>query len=411
MFARFNVSRRALLVLLGCAVCQMGAGLFYASRALAPDVIDDLGWTRTMWSAGMAPMLFVSSLSQAFVGSACVRFGIRPVMVTSLLLLALTFAVLSAMTTIWHFYLAMALLALGNAGIGDVVVSGVVTHWFDRARGLALGFAFVGSNVGAIVFVHIIAVLAQAGSWRTATLTVGLGSIAVILPVAVLCIRDPRAGESAGVRDPEEGNPSSSTPEFAGSIALDEAMRRPGFWVLFYTLFCYALAQLGVVDHLILYLTDIGYSKVEAAGALELTMGAGIISKLGAGVIALRLSAKTALIANTALLAASFALIPFASDPYLLVVFGVAFGVATSARDVLFPLLVAEAFGPRYIAAIYGFFMLSFFPGGGLGPIGLARLHDVLGSYAIGCGICAGMLGLAGWALFTIPLSAEEHSS
>ena len=49
----------------GCVTCQLCAGLFYASRALAPDVIEDLGWTRTMWSSGMAPMLAVSSVSQA----------------------------------------------------------------------------------------------------------------------------------------------------------------------------------------------------------------------------------------------------------------------------------------------------------------------------------------------------------
>ncbi len=93
----------------------------------------------------------------------------------------------------------------------------------------------------------------------------------------------------------------------------------------------------------------------------------------------------------------------------MLVAFGVVFGVATAARDVLFPLLVAQVFGPRYIAAIYGFFMLSYFPGGGLGPIGLARLHDVLGSYAIGFGLCAGMLGLAVLALFAVSRSVENE--
>ena len=393
----------------------MGAGLFYATRVIAPDVIADLGWTRTMWSSAMAPMLFVSSLSQAFVGSACVRFGIRPVMTASLLVLALSFSVLSAMTSLWHFYLAMGLLALGNAGIGDVAISGVITRWFDRGRGLALGFAFVGSNVGAIIFVHLMAGLAATGSWRTAALTVGCGSIAVIIPIAVWCVRDPRAGETADgpsqARDggQTEGREPKAAFEVAESIPLDRALRRPAFWILFYTLFCYALAQLGIADHLVLYLTDLGYSKVDAAGALELTVGAGIVSKLGAGVLALRLSPKKALIANTALLAGSFALIPFVENRTLLVAFGVVFGVATAARDVLFPLLVAQVFGSRYIAAIYGFFMLSYFPGGGLGPIGLARLHDVLGSYAIGFGLCAAMLVLAVLGLFTIPRSVENE--
>ena len=50
-------SRTAVLVVLGCLLCQMGAGFFYASRVLSAEVIADLGWTRTMWASGMAPML------------------------------------------------------------------------------------------------------------------------------------------------------------------------------------------------------------------------------------------------------------------------------------------------------------------------------------------------------------------
>ena len=68
----------------------------------------------------------------------------------------------------------------------------------------------------------------------------------------------------------------------------------------------------------------------------------------------------------------------------MLGLFGLSFGVATASRDVLFPLLLAEVFGTRYFAQIYGFFMLAYFPGGGLGPIALGHLHDVTGSYAIG---------------------------
>lgn len=400
MLANVRVSRSALVVLAGCAACQLCAGLFYATRVLSPDVIEDLGWTRTMWSSAMAPMLLVSSISQPIVGIACIRFGVRPVVVSSLLVTALTFVVLATMQSLWHFYIAMGLLALGNAGIGDVVISSLVTRWFDRARGLALGFAFVGSNVGAIVTIQLMAELAQNGSWRRAALLVGVGSVALILPIAMLTIRAPRPEEET--QDPathETGKPQAVLGE---SIPLDRAIRRPAFWVLAYTLGCYSLAQMGMFDHLVLYLTDIGYSKLEAAGALEFTVGAGIVSKLAAGIIALRVSAKSALVVNTGLLASSFALIPFAQSPAVLGVFGVVFGVSVAARDVLFPLLVARIFGPRYLAAIYGFLMISYFPGGGLGPIALARAHDVLGSYELGFGLCAAMVGAAAIALLTI---------
>jgi MFS family permease len=369
-------------------VCQMGAGLFYASQTLGPNVIAELGWTRAMWSSAMAPMLLVSSVTQAFVGAACVRFGVRPVVVSGVLLLGVTSLVLAQIQDLWHFYVAMIFLALANGGIGDVAIGAVVTRWFHRARGLALGIAMVGSNVGAIIFVHVMATLSETRSWREAVLQVGLGGVAIILPFALFAVREPAKGQGAEA----ERDAAGESAEEAPSRTLAEAMRRPVFWVFMLTLFTYALAQLGMANHLVLYLMDEGYTKREAGLALELAVGAGIAAKLGAGVVALRLTARTALIGNTALLALAFALIPFASNPTALGLFGAAFGVATASRDVLFPLLVAQVFGVRYFAQIYGFFMLAYFPGGGLGPIALGHLHDVTGSYEIGFAIVGVLL-------------------
>ena len=150
-------ARTAILVVLGCLLCQMGAGFFYASRVLSAEVLGDLGWTRTMWASGMAPMLVVSSISQAFVGAACTRFGVRPVVVSSLLCLGVSVIVFGAMQSLTHFYVAMMLLALANAGIGDVSIGSVITKWFAKRRSVALGFAMVGSNIGSIVYIGAMA--------------------------------------------------------------------------------------------------------------------------------------------------------------------------------------------------------------------------------------------------------------
>jgi len=389
------MSGRAAVIVLGCLVCQLGAGFFYATRVLAPDVIGELGWTRAMWSSAMAPMLLVSSLAQAVIGTLCVRFGVRPVVLVSLSAMLGCFAVLSAMTTLWHFYVAMMLLAVGNAGIGDVVVSSVITQWFRRGRSLALGIALTGSNLGGVVFVQAIAALSAGGSWRSAALSIGIGGVAVIVPFALFAMREPRSGEGAGL----EADSPSSGPATAlfdvPSLSLAQALRVPAFWVLVYVLFCYSFSQLGMADHLILYLADLGYEATEAGSYLGLTLGAGIASKLGAGLLALRWSARSVLIVNTAMLTASFALVPFARDRELLAAFGILFGVATAARDVLFPLLIAQLFGTRTLAQLYGAIMLAFVPGGVLGPLMLAWTSDALGGYEAGFILCIALDAVA----------------
>lgn len=374
-------SKRALLVVIGCMMCQMGAGWFYATRTLSPDVIADLGWTRTMWSSGMAPMVFISSLTQAFVGTACVRFGVRPVVVCSVLSLTASVVVLATMQGLAQFYVAAVLMALGNAGIGDVSIGGVVTRWFERHRSLAMGVAMVGTNLGAVAFIGAMAGMPEDASWRTSALVVGVGGFAIILPFAFFVVRDPREGEGAAAETRPANTPAIS---LAASLDLPTAMRSPAFWILLYTLFCYALVQLGLLDHLVLYLIDLGYTEDQAKGAFGLTVAAGILSKIGAGVITLRVRPKTALLVNTGLLATSIALIPFATDARLLNLSGLLFGLSTSARDVLLPMALADTFGARYFAQIYGVLMLVFIPGAVLGPLVLAAIHDGFGHYTPG---------------------------
>lgn len=390
----------------------MGAGYFYATRALAPEVIGDLGWTRTMWSSGMAPMLMVSSIAQVFVGAACVRFGVRLVVVSAILLIGASAVTLATMQGLPQFYVAMVLLALGNAGIGDVSIGGVITRWFEKYRSVALGFAMVGTNVGAVVFVHAITSLSADASWRSAAMIVVAGAMAVILPFALFIVRDPKPGEGSftegynGEGNQESGVLEGRSPE--REIALDVVLRRPAFWALFYALFCYSFIQLGLYDHLVLYLQDLGYAREEAAAALELAVGAGIIAKLGAGVIAMRVPAPTAFFVNTAFLTLGIALVPFAGNAQILTLFGLLFGVTTSARDVLLPLAVADFFGVRSFSKNYGVMMLAFIPGGVLGPVLLARAHDVFGTYRPGFTGSLVLLIVATGALFGLAMSARR---
>ena len=389
----------AILIVLGCMLCQMGAGFFYASRALSAEVIGELGWTRTMWASGMAPMLIISSISQVFVGAACVRFGVRPVVLASLLCMGVSVVAFSSMQSITHFYVAMMLLALANAGIGDVSIGSVITKWFDRRRSLALGFAMVGSNIGSIVYLGVMGRVLLESNWRVAAMIVGLGGLATILPFALFVVRDPRPGEGAAA----ETHAGAKAEIAESSVPLAQAIRSPSFWILFYSLFCYSLVQLGLVDQFVLYLTDLGYSDQEAFGALQLAVGAGIASKLGAGVVGQLVSSRTAYLSSTGLLAISLMLVPFAGNGVVLTLFSISFGLSTSARDVFLPLAVADAFGTRHFAQIYGLMILAFVPGGAVGPIVLAEAHRIFGHYRSGFMACIVLTSLAFVSLFFLP--------
>ena len=117
----------------------------------------------------------------------------------------------------------------------------------------------------------------------------------------------------------------------------------------------------------------------------------------------LLIPARTAFLLNTGLLAVSLALVPFAANPWILTLFSVGFGLSTASRDVLLPLAVADAFGVRAFAQIYGMMILAFVPGGALGPIVLAEAHRVFGHYRPGFVACVVLVALAFVGLAFLP--------
>ena len=57
-------------------------------------------------------------------------------------------------------------------------------------------------------------------------------------------------------------------------------------------------------------------------------------------------------------------------------------GFTVAAENVLLPLIVADCFGVRNMARIYGTLMLALLPGGFLGPVFAGFVFDATGGYA-----------------------------
>ena len=69
----------------------------------------------------------------------------------------------------------------------------------------------------------------------------------------------------------------------------------------------------------------------------------------------------------------------------------VLFGFSYAARDVVYPLAIADCFGVRYLATIYGALMVVLAPAGALGPVLAGWCYDTMGSYDAAFGLFAGV--------------------
>jgi MFS family permease len=389
---------RAFWVVLGCLVCQMGLGYGYVFGPLAKDLLDEFGWSRAQYSAARIPQLAVMAAASPLLGVLTVRFGARPILIASTALLGVAFAGVSAITSLWQLYALMMLQGLVVTGLGDISVGQVVARWTTRSRGLALGIVYTGSNLGGWLMTRLAAWLADRESWRAAFAILGLGGVAAMLPCALWLVRDraPRAQELPAAALGEPPAPAEH------ELDLRAALRTRSFWILAGSLCTFFFYFVGILEHLVLFLTDEGMPRDGATAYLSNAILLGMASKVGFGWIADRIPHRTAMLLDYGLLTLSSFLLLALPDPALMIPFILTYGIATAARDVVTPLMIVECFGVRHLAAIYGAIMLALFPGGGFGPLFAATVHDRTGSYDAAFAVFAGLNLVAFASLFLL---------
>ncbi len=385
MTSRAGLGSRATLALVGCFVVQMGLGAGYVFGVTLKHIVSEFEWSRFAFAASSAPLLLAMALASPVVGNLTERLGARAVVSSATVLLGIALWLFSQMESLWQFYATSVLFGIGLTGVGDIVAGAVASRWVTARRGLALAVVYVGSNVGGAIVPVAAESIAAADSWRTALQVIGLGLVVVILPFALTVVREPPP-DYQPPGELLEGDDSDDTlrdREGERDIGLAEALRTRSFWVLAFVLFSFYFYYLAVNQHLVAFLSDMGFSDARAAASLSFAVALGIVSKLGIGLLADRIPVRAALLLNFGVLAVASFLLLGIGVPALLPVFLVAHGFATAAENVLLPLVVAYCFGLRHLAQIYGALMVTLFPGGVLGPMFAGAVFDATGGYGL----------------------------
>ena len=373
-----DIRGRAAWVVLGCLICQLGLGFGYVLGPLAGDILSEFGWTRAQLSGARFPQLLATSLTSPFIGWLVVRYGARGVLSSAAIILGISFAGLSAVQSLGAYYFFIIVMGFAVAGLGDITVGTAVSEWVTRNRGAALGIVYTGSNLGGWALTRVANAISQSWDWRTALLVIGVGGAAIILPFAAFAVRRRGASEET----PTQVASAATEAADGSSLTAYEALHTRSFWILAIALFAFFFYFLSIIEHLVLFLHGSGLTRDEAVGYFSSAIGLGIFSKLGAGLLADRISRRAIITLDFGLLTVSSFVLLLLPDPNWIWVFIVCYGFATAARDIAYPLAIQYCFGDRFMAQIYGMMMLVLV-GGALGPLFAGWVFDQNDSYQV----------------------------
>jgi sugar phosphate permease len=339
----------------------VAAGLRATPSVLIVPLETEFGWSRATISFAIGINIFLYGLIGPFAAAVMDRFGLRRTMLGALACIAVGVALTPLMTRPWQLVLLWGVVVGTGSGATALVLGAtVVARWFTTRRGLVVGILTASTATGQLIFLPVLASLAENYGWRAVSLTVAAVALAV-LPVVALLMRD--RPEDLGLRPygaPADEKPTArarGNPVATALRALRDGLHSRDFWLLAGSFFICGASTNGLIGtHLIAACLDHGVSQVAGAGLLA---AMGIFDLVGttlSGWLSDRWSNRGLLAWYYGLRGLSLIYLPFAFDIsfYGLSLFAVFYGLDWIATVPPTVRLAAKCFGTERGPIMFG---------------------------------------------------------
>jgi MFS family permease len=386
-------------IVLGAAflIIMIGIGTMFSSGVFLIPLQEEFGWTRSEISLASFLNWITFGLFSFLCGTLSDRIGTRRIVIFGSVMLGLGMILSGFTRQLWHLHLTFGL--LGGIGVGSfyVPLSATATRWFSSNRGLALAIVSGGNGTGILAIAPFARYLISTYDWSTAFMVMGVLSWVVSLPAAMLVRNSPgEMGYKAyGAEDEPEVNAETRrvTPE-AGANYGREAAWTTTFWLIALTHFFCCAAHSGPIFHMASFAIDMGLPRMAAASILGLSGFMSIAGRIGTGVIADRIGAKTTLTMLLSLQALGIVLYLWAGPLWTFLTLAAAFGVGYGGVMPLYAILTRQYFGDHVMGTMYGAVFGISSIGMGIGSYLGGFFFDLTGTYT-GLYVVSFLLGMS----------------
>lgn len=348
--------------------------MFYGLPFFYDFWVTDFGWTRATVTSGIAMgKVIVGPIFGFAAGWIIDRFGPKKLMLSGIIMGGVALIGLGSMTSLWQFYLFYFFNALGYMCGGPLPNQVLISRWFNKSRGRAMGIAYLGVGIGGMLVPQLARWLNTEFGWHHALMILGAIMIAIAFPFVWFVKESPEHG----------GNESPKADHASPSIA--HVLKGWPFYLLVIGSMCSIGAVSGTSQNLKLFFSlDLNYTQAEAANVMSIVLGSSIFGRLFMGWLADRIPKKYVMILIYSLVAVAIPLLYAASTPGVIYIFAFLFGIALGGDYMIIPLMAAELFGVRVMGRVMGLVITADGLGEAFAPMLAAWLRDTTNSYANG---------------------------
>jgi MFS family permease len=335
-------------------------------------MVRQFGWTRAQVTSGNALSKLVVGPAFGFVAGWLVdRFGPRKLMMAGILMAGIALVGLGSVASLGLFYFFYLFNALGYVCGGPLPNQVLLTRWFDKSRGKAMGIAYIGIGVGGAVVPWISHFLVQHFGWQAALRLLGLIILAISLPLAFF-VKEPSTLKRQVIQQ-------------KSTASLSGAFKSVPFYLLTLGSMCSIAAVSGTQQNLKLFLTfDVHYGQEQAARILSLVLASSVVGRLLMGWLADKFAKKHVMVLIYLIVAGAIPFLFASGSPPMMYAFAVLFGIGLGGDYMIVPLITAEIFDVALLGRLLGVILTAGGVADAVAPWVVGYIRDVTGSYEKG---------------------------
>jgi len=370
-----------------CLFIYSGLG-FFAFGIFVTFIQSDLGWARTDIMAAFTIFFLVHGLASPLIGRALYIIEPRKIITAGTIIVALGFILLSQMEDIGSFYIGYALVGTGMSAMGYIPVSTIVSNWFEKRRGTAVGIASTGIGAGGLVLSLLIGgYLIPTLGWRASYLIMALLTVIATVPIAWFVLRTKPSDmglQPYGTNASVTASTTTNTTVSNTGLSLRAALRTPALWLALVVYLFGGFSGTGVIQNQVAYLRDVGFPITVAAGALGGIGFGSLVGKFIFGWLCDRIAARYAYVIALSLQAIGVAIlmnIGSSSHYTILWLYAGIMGLGSGGWLPTMSMFVSRNFGLAAYGIIFGVVNIAQNIGVATGPLLGGYVYDFTGVY------------------------------
>ena len=383
---------------------------FYAFSVFYIHLQEEFNASRFLISSTLSILIIAGGVFAPICGHLVDRYSIKEILSLGSLLFGLGLIALGFCQNYFQFLIVYGtILSLGITLFGNLSTAKLISFWFNKKNGTAIGYAALGISLSGVFIPPLAVYLISVFDWRITYMIFGAFIILVMMPFCRFFI----------INKPSEVNQNIDGVESSEDLSLNTKVeimdfwaiiKVPAFWILIIIFSLQFCANLGVYSHIFPYVTDLGFDIKKAGYAVSVGAFGAALGKIVFGKLIDIFSARITLWISIIIQGIGILLVSSFSSYNLLLLAVLAMSLGLGGSVPLMNILFSKTFSPVNFGKALGMAVPFMVPIQVVGGPLSGWLFDTFGNYDLAFSLNAGVCFIAFLFVFMLNVPSDKHS-